>query len=112
MCGVQSGRLPVIQGDAVDPHCPEAERIVLVLDRRNTHSSASLFAAFPPAEAQRLADKLELHYTSKHGSWRTMAELELSALKRQCPRQRLPDLNRARAGHNDGENNVQGRDNG
>ncbi len=75
----------------VDVHYPEAETIVLVLDQLNTHSPASLYAAFPPAEAKRLADKLEIHHTPKHGSWLNMAELELSALQRQCLRQRLPD---------------------
>jgi hypothetical protein len=75
----------------VDVHYPEAEQIVLVLDQLNTHSPASLYAAFPPAEAKRLTDKLEIHHTPKHGSWLNMAELELSVLQRQCLRQRLPD---------------------
>jgi len=74
-----------------DVHDPHAERIALVLDQLNTHSPASLFAAFPPAKAKRLTDRLEIHHTPKHGSWLTMAELELSALQRQCLRQRLPD---------------------
>jgi hypothetical protein len=77
--------------ELVDVHYPAAERIVLVLDQLNTHSPASLYAAFPPAEAKRLADKLEIHHTPKHGSWLNMAELELSILQRQCLRQRLPD---------------------
>jgi len=77
--------------ELVDVHYPQAERIVLVLDQLNTHSPASLSAAFPPAEAKRLTDKLEIHYTPKHGSWLNMAELELSVLQRQCLRQRLPD---------------------
>jgi hypothetical protein len=77
--------------DLVDVYYPEVERIVLVLDQLNTHSPASLYAAFPPAEAKRLADKLEIHHTPKHGSWLNMAELELSVLQRQCLRQRLPD---------------------
>lgn len=64
---------------------------MLVLDQLNTHSPASLYAAFPPAEAKRLADKLEIHLTPKHGSWLSMAELELSVLQRQCLRQRLPN---------------------
>ena len=72
-------------------HYPAAEKIVLVLDQLNTHSPASLYAAFPPAEAQRLSDKLEIHHTPKHGSWLNMAELELSVLQRQCLRQRLAD---------------------
>ena len=77
--------------ELVDVHYPEAERIVLVLDQLNTHSPASLYAAFPPEEANRLADKLEIHHTPKHGSWPNMAELELSALQRQCLRRRLAD---------------------
>ena len=68
---------------------PEAETIVLVQDQLNTHSPASLYAAFPPAEAKRLAAKLELHYTPKHGSWLNIAEIELAVLERQCLRQRF-----------------------
>ena len=77
--------------ELVDVHYPAAERVVLVLDQLNTHSPASLSAAFPPAETKRLADKLEIHHTPKHGSWLNMAELELSVLQRRCLRQRLPD---------------------
>ena len=73
----------------VDVSYPEAERIVLVMDQLNTHSPASLYAAFPPAEAKRLADKLEIHHTPKHGSWLNVAELELAVLERQCLRQRF-----------------------
>jgi DDE superfamily endonuclease len=75
----------------VDVHYPDVERIVLVMDHLNTHSPASLYEAFPPAEAKRLADKLEIHYTPKHGSWLNMAEIELSALQRQCLDRRLGD---------------------
>jgi hypothetical protein len=75
----------------VEVHYPDAERIVLVLDNLNIHSPASLYEAFPPTEAKRLADKLEIHYTPKHGSWLNMAEIELSALSGQCLDQRLPD---------------------
>ena len=75
----------------VDVHYPHVERVVLVLDQLNTHTPASLYAAFPPAEAKRLTDKLEIHYTPKHGSWLNMAELDLSVLERQCLRQRLAD---------------------
>ncbi len=75
----------------VDIHYPLAERIVLVMDQLNIHRAASLYAAFPPAEAKRLADKLEIHHTPKHGSWLNMAELELSVLARQCLAQRVPD---------------------
>lgn len=80
---------PVIQA-LVDVHFPEAERIVLVMDNLNTHSPASLYEAFEPAEAKRLADKLEIHYTPKHGSWLNMAEIELSVLARQCLAARIP----------------------
>ena len=67
-------------------HYPAAEKIVLVQDNLNTHTPASLYEAFPPAEAKRLADKLEIHYTPKHGSWLNMAEIELSApLRVICP---------------------------
>ena len=78
--------------ELVDVHYPTAGKIVLVLDQLNTHTPASLSAAFPPAEAKRLADRLEIHYTPKHGSWLNMAEIELSVLARQCLGQRLPDL--------------------
>lgn len=63
---------------------PEAEKIVLVMDNLNTHNIASLYQAFEPEEARRLARKLEIHYTPKHGSWLNMAEIELSVLSRQC----------------------------
>ena len=76
--------------DLADVHYPDAERIVLVLDQLNTHSPAALSAAFPAAEAKRLADRLEIHDTPKHGSWLNMAELELAVLQRQCLTQRLP----------------------
>jgi len=62
----------------------DADKIVLVLDNLNTHSVASLYEAFEPAEARRLGEKLEIHYTPKHGSWLNMAEIELSILSRQC----------------------------
>jgi hypothetical protein len=77
--------------ELVDVHYPDAERIVLVQDNRNTHTPASLYEAFPPAEAKRLADKLELHYTPKHGSWLNRAEIELGVLAGQCLDRRLPD---------------------
>jgi hypothetical protein len=68
----------------VDEHYPDAEVIVLVMDNLNTHSLASLYEAFPPAEAKRIAMKLEIHHTPKHGSWLNMAEIEASVLRRQC----------------------------
>lgn len=77
--------------DLVEVQFPDAERIALVLDNLNTHDPASLYLAFPPAEAKRLWDKLEVHYTPKHGSWLNRAELELSVLARQCLARRLPD---------------------
>ena len=78
--------------DLADVQFPEAEVIVLVMDNLNTHTPASLYEAFPPAEAKRLADKLEIHYTPKHGSWLDMAEIELSVLSNQCLDRRLPDV--------------------
>jgi hypothetical protein len=75
----------------VDERYPEAEKIVLVQDNLNTHTPAALYEAFEPAEAKRLADKLELHYTPKHGSWLNIAEIELSVLARQCLDRRIPD---------------------
>jgi DDE superfamily endonuclease len=77
--------------DLVDVHYPDAEQIVLVQDNLNTHTPASLYAAFEPAEAKRLADRLELHYTPKHGSWLNMAEIELAVLTEQCLDRRLAD---------------------
>lgn len=70
--------------ELVDVHYADAEKIVLVLDNLNTHSQGSLYEAFEPAEARRLAEKLEIHYTPKHGSWLNMAEIEIGVLSRQC----------------------------
>jgi hypothetical protein len=75
-----------------DVHFPKAEAIVLVQDNLNTHTPASLYRAFPPAEARRIAGRFEWHYTPKHGSWLNMAEAELSVLARQCLARRIPDL--------------------
>jgi hypothetical protein len=77
--------------DLVDRHYPDAERIVLVMDNLNVHTPAALYEAFAPAEAKRIVDRLEIHYTPKHGSWLDMAEIELSALARQCLDRRIPD---------------------
>lgn len=77
--------------DLADVHFPAAEKIVLVQDNLNTHRPASLYEAFPPAEARRIADRFEWHYTPKHGSWLNMAECELSVLTRQCLDRRIPD---------------------
>lgn len=77
--------------DVVDGQFPQAETIVLVLDNLNTHTPAALYAAFPPAEAWRILEKLEWHYTPTHGSWLNMAELEWSVLARRCLSRRIPD---------------------
>ena len=77
--------------ELVDLRYPHAERITLVMDNLNTPVGASLYQAFEPQEARRLLDKLEIHYTPKHGSWLNMAELELSVLSRQCLDRRIPD---------------------
>ena len=73
---------------------PAAQKIVLVLDQLNTHGVASLYAAFPAAEARRLAERLEIHHTPKHGSWLNMAEIELSVLARQCLDERMENQER------------------
>jgi len=77
--------------DLVDRQFPEAARIVLVTDNLNVHTPAALYATFPPAEARRIADRLEWHYTPTHGSWLNLAEIELSILTRQCLARRIPD---------------------
>jgi transposase len=77
----------------VDEQYPDAKKIVLVMDNLNIHTTASLYDTFPPEKARRLASRLEIHYTPKHGSWLNMAECELSALGRQClGTRRIPDL--------------------
>ena len=78
--------------EVVDVHYPEAEQIVLVLDNLNTHGKASLYEAFPPHQAKRIADKLEIHPTPKHGSWLNIAEVEHSILATQCLDRRIPSL--------------------
>jgi hypothetical protein len=80
--------------DLVDVKYPAAENIVLVTDNLNTHTPAVLYAAFAPEEAQRIASKIEWHYTPKHGSWLDMAEIELSVLARQCLDRRIEDKGR------------------
>lgn len=77
--------------DLVDLHFADADKIVLVMDNLNTHKFASLYEAFPPHEARRIIEKLEIHYTPKHGSWLNMAEIELSVLHRQSLAARIPD---------------------
>jgi hypothetical protein len=84
-------RLGALHQRTSDVYYPDAEVIVLVQDNLNTHTPASLYEAFPPAEAKRLADRLEIHYTPKHGSWLNMAEIELGVLAEQCLDRRLAD---------------------
>ena len=74
-----------------DQHFPGARKIVLMQDNLNTHKPASLYEAFPPAEARRLVERFEWHYTPKHGSWLDMAESELSVLSGQCLDRRIAD---------------------
>ncbi len=76
----------------LDERYPKASKVRLVVDKLNIHSIASLYETFPPVEARRLAEKLEIHYTPKHGSWLNIAEIELSALSRQCLDRRIPDI--------------------
>jgi molybdenum cofactor biosynthesis enzyme MoaA len=76
----------------LDERYPEAKKVRLVMDNLNTHNIASLYEAFEPQEAQRLASRLEIHHTPKHGSWLNMAEIELSVLKRQCLSRRIPEI--------------------
>jgi hypothetical protein len=82
----------------VDEWYPEAEKVVLVLDNLSTHTPAPLYEAFAPAEARRLVEKVEWHYTPRHGSWLNVAEMELSVLARQCLDRRIPDLEALRRG--------------
>ena len=73
----------------LDERYPQAVKVRLVLDNLNTHDLASLYETFAPAEARRLAERLEIHYTPKHGSWLNIAEIELSALNGQCLHRRI-----------------------
>jgi hypothetical protein len=70
----------------------EAEKVVLVMDNLNTHKLAWMYEAFPPEQARRIAEKLEVHHTPKHGSWLNMAEIELSVLARQCLARRIETM--------------------
>jgi len=81
----------------LDERYPEAVRVRLVMDNLNTHSLASLYEAFAPEEARRLAERLEIHYTPKHGSWLNVAEIELSVLQSQCLDRRIPDISTMRS---------------
>ena len=81
----------------VDTRYAGAEKVVLVMDNLNTHSTASFYETFPPEEARRLAERIEIHCTPKHGSWLNMAEIELSVLKRQCLAGRIDNITKMRA---------------
>ena len=76
--------------ELVDIHFPQAKKIILVQDNLNTHAVGSLYDSFPAEEAKRIADKIEFHYTPKHGSWLNIAECELSVYQRQCLNRRIP----------------------
>jgi len=82
--------------DMLEIRYSDAEKVVLVMDRLNTHNAASLYTAFPPEEARKLAGRLEIHYTPKHGSWLNIAEIELSVLKRQCLAGRISCIEKMR----------------
>lgn len=75
----------------LDDRYPDAIKVRLVLDNLNTHTTASLYQTFAAQEARRLTERLEIHYTPKHGSWLNVAEIELSVLQRQCLDRRIPD---------------------
>lgn len=78
--------------ELADVDYPTAEKIILVSDNLNTHKIPSLYEAFEPTEARRLAKRIEFHYTPKHGSWLNIAEIELSILTKQCLERRIPDI--------------------
>lgn len=80
----------------LDVEYPKVEAVVLVMDNLNTHTPGALYDAFPPQEARRLLDRLEIHYTPKHGSWLNIAEIELSVFTRQCLDRHLPNLSTLR----------------
>lgn len=77
--------------DLLDIRYPDTKKVILVMDNLNTHTGASLYEAFEPQEARRLLDRLEIHYTPKHGSWLNIAEIELRILNGQCLKRRIPD---------------------
>ena len=82
--------------EMLEERYPDATKVVLVMDNLNTHNAASLYTAFSPGEARRLVERLETHYTPKHGSWLNIAEIELSVLKRQCLAGRIADIGKLR----------------
>ncbi len=76
----------------VDVSYPDRDKVILVMDNLNTHALSSLYKAFPASEARRIAKKLEIHYTPKHGSWLDIAEIELNVMTRQCLSRRIADI--------------------
>jgi len=84
--------LAAILKELVDDVYPQADKLVLVTDNLNIHHAACLYERYAPAEARRIAEKIEWHYTPIHASWLNIAECELSVLRRQCLRSRLPDI--------------------
>lgn len=96
--------------EMLEERYPDAEKVIFIMDNLNTHNMASLYTAFPPEKAKRLADRLEIHYTPKHGSWLNIAEIELSVLKRQCLAGRIDCIEKMRtkvAAWNTDRNNRQ-----
>jgi hypothetical protein len=82
--------------ELLDEDYPDAELVILVCDNLNTHTLGALYEAFEPAEAKRLADRLDIRHTPKHGSWLNVAEIELSVLTKQCLSRRIPDISTLR----------------
>ena len=76
---------------------PDAEKIILVMDNLNTHKISSLYKAFPPDEARRIAKRLEVHFTPKHGSWLNIAEIELNVMTRQCLKRRIDNVSKLKS---------------
>ena len=89
LSGIVQGVVSHQTQELVDVHYSHAEKLMLVLDNLNTHTPAALYKVFPPADARRLVEKLEIHYTPKHGSWLNMAEIELSVLSQHPLSQRI-----------------------
>jgi len=83
--------------ELVDQRYPEADKIILVVDNLNIHKKSALYEVFEPTEAKRIASKLEIHYTPKHGSWLNMAEIEISILSRQCLAERMENITKLKS---------------
>ena len=83
--------------ELLDVDYPDAKKVTLIWDNLNTHTPASLYKAFEPAEARRLLDRLDIHYTPKHGSWLNIAEIELSVFTKQCLDRRIPNIEMLRS---------------